>query len=222
MGVITLSALLVAGAGFYLFSRAFPNYKPGMKKLQADLKALLSELDGIQVELIPLNVKELEAFSTRQVEQSSRKRFTKTSKGAFVSIFEEPVFKYARRTYASGRGDAVAIAKTKKHQFSYLERPKFVQFVVDDQVLGAYDPKTGTLTGARSKKPIAQLDRSHPEQNLLTIHGREVASMNKLSAPEKGKLSQRVFDYVVSSLTAEEQALVKAVTIYELVALTGD
>ena len=68
-----------------IFSRAFPNYKPGMKKLQADLKALLAELDTIQVELIPLNVKELEGFSTRQIEQSARKRFTKTMKGAFVS-----------------------------------------------------------------------------------------------------------------------------------------
>jgi len=221
MGVITLSALLVAGTGFYIFSRAFPNYKPGGKKLQSDLKLLLAELDTLQVELIPLNNKELEGFSTRQTDTSVKKRFTKTSKGVYVSIFEEPVFKYAIRTYASKKGDAVILAKTQNRQFSYLEKAKVVQFVIDEQVLGSYDPASGALTGARSKKVIAQLDRSRVEQDLLSIQGREVASMNKLKSSEKGKLSQRVFEYVINNLSAEEQAIVKAIAIYELVKLNN-
>ena len=221
MGVVTLSALLVAGAGFYLFSKAFPNYQPGMKKLQADLKKLMADLDTILVELIPLSTKELEALSTKQVSYSSKKRITKNSKGAFVTIFEEAAFKYAAREYASKKKDSVIIAKTYKRQYSFLNKGKKVQIVIDEQILGSYDPEIGILTGNRSKKPIAELDRSKPEQYSLRIKGKEMASMLRLEATADKGLSKRVFEYVVDNLTPEQQAIIEALTIYELVSMSN-
>lgn len=220
MGVIALSALLVAGTGFYIFAKAFPNYQPGQKKIQADLKKLMLEVDSILVDLIPINVKELEALSTSQVENTSKGRGTKNAKGAFVSIFEEAVFKYAYRAYASKKKDSILIAHTKKRRYTFMAKGHQVRIVIDDQVLGNFDTKTGILSGANTKKNMAMLDKSRPDQWMIKIKNREVASMNRLELTDKG-LSKRVFEYVVDGISVEEQAIIMAITIYELVTLAN-
>lgn len=221
MGIITLSALLIAGTGFYLFSKSFPGFRAGIKKLQSDLGKLTAILDTINVELIPVNSKELEALSTSQVESSSKGRGAKNSKGAFVSIFEEPLIKYAYKGYGRNNADMVMMAMAGKHRYAYLGKGNKVQIVVDEQVLGTYDPEAGILSGKRTQKPVAVLDRSRPEQNLISIRGKEVASMHKLHATASQGLSKRVFEYVVDQLTAEEQVALIAIVIYELVQFTN-
>lgn len=219
MGVIALSALLVAGTGFFIFSRAFPNYRPGQKKLQADLDKLMQELDSITIDLVPVDVKELEALSTTQLQYSARTRITKNVKGAFVTIFEEGIFKYAYRQYASGKKDNVLLALTKKHQFAFLTKSNKTQVVVDDQVLGQLDQAGSILYGAKSKQPIAKIDKSRAEQWSIEINGREVASMNVIKEIREKGLSERVFEYVVNGISAEEQAIIMVLVISELVQL---
>lgn len=219
MGVIALSALLVAGTGFFIFSRAFPNYRPGQKKLQADLEKLMQELDSITIDLVPIDVKELEALSTSQVQYNARTRVTKNVKGAFVTIFEEGIFKYAYRQYASGKKDNVLLALTKKHQFAFLTKSNKTQVVVDDQVVGQLDQAGSTLYGAKSKKPIAKIDKNRAAQWSIEINGREVASMNVIKEIREKGLSERVFEYVVNGISAEEQAIIMVLVINELVQL---
>ncbi|HKK76543.1 MAG TPA: hypothetical protein VJ953_15820 [Saprospiraceae bacterium] len=219
MGVIALSALLLAGTGFFIFSRAFPNYRPGQKKLQADLKKLMQELDTITIDMVPIDVKELEALSTSQVQYNARTRVTKNVKGAFVSIFEEGIFKYAYRQYASGKKDNVLLAMTHNHQFAFLTKSNKTQVVVDEQVVGQLDQQAGILYGAKSKQPIAQIDKTKAEQWSIKINEREVASMNVIKEVREKGLSERVFDYVVNGISAEEQAIIMVLIINELVQL---
>lgn len=221
MGVIALSALLVAGTGFYLFSRTFPNYRPGQKKLQADLEKLMLEVDSITVDLIPINVKELEALSTTQVQHSAKTRVTKIAKGAFVSIFEEAIFKYAFRQYSSGKKDNVLLALSHKRRYAFLTKNKKTQVVIDDQVLGQLDQEASVLYGAKSKKPIAWIDKSKNEKWSVYIKDREVASMNIIQATNEKGLSKRVFEYVVNGLSAEELAIIMVLVINELVFLAN-
>lgn len=218
MGVIALSALLVAGTGFFLFAKALPNRAPGQKRLQADLTKLITEIDGIDAELIPINVKELEALSTSQVESNTKSR-SKISKGTFVTIFEEGVFKYAYRSYASKKKDSVLVAKTLKRQYTFMTKGDHVRMIVDDQVLGDYDIQTNNLNGAKTKNKIATLEKFRPEQWMLKIKNREVASMNALEIMNDKGLSKRVFEYVVDGISPEEKAVIMAITIYELVTL---
>ena len=215
MGVVALSALLVAGTGFYLFARTFPNFKPGMKKLQADLTILKKEMDTLSIDLVPTSTKELEALSTSQTQNAARKRFTVNGKGVFMTIFEEGLFKYAYREYNAKRGDLIIMAETEKRAFAYLGQKGQIKIVVDDQVMGIYDMATKILQSPKNKRMIAQIDSSSAEQDLLKIKGRDVASMNKLTKA----LSKRVFEYVVDGLSAEERAIIVAVTIFELVTL---
>lgn len=221
MGVIALSALLLTGTGFFLFARAFPNYRPGQKKLQADLKRLMAELDSIAIELLPINVKELEALSTLQKEYSNRGGVTRKVKGAFVSIFEEGIFKYAYRQYGSGAKDHVLLALTQGHRFAFLTKNHLSQVVVDEQPLGQLNQQEGVLYGTRSKQPIARINKANDSQWSIEIQGREVASMNVIRQVRDKGLSERVFDYVVNGLSAEEVAVVLALTINELVHLAA-
>lgn len=190
-----------------------------MKKLQADLAILQKELDTMTIDLVPTSTKELEALSTSQTQNAARKRFTANSKGVFMTIFEEGLFKYAYRAYNAKRGDFIIMAETEKRSFSYLAQKGQVKMVIDDQVLGIYDIATKMLHSAKNKKVIAQVNTAKAEQNLLRIKGRDVASMNKLSATDAKSLSQRVFEYVVDGLSAEERATIVAITIFELVTL---
>ena len=220
MGVIALSALLVAGTGFFLFAKALPNRAPGQKKLQADLTKLIAEVDGIDVELIPINIKELEALSTSQLAANTRSR-SKVANGVFISIFEEPVFKYAYRAYAAKKKDSVLVAKTLKRQYTFMTKGDHVRIIVDDQVLGDYDLQTNNLNGPKTKNKIAALEKFRPEQWMLKIKNREVASMNRLELSTEKGLSKRVFEYVVDGISPEEQAVIMALTIYELVTLAN-
>ena len=115
----------------------------------------------------------------------------------------------------------VMMAMAGKRRYAFLGKGNKVQIVVDEQVLGSYDPETGILSGKRTQKPVATLDRSRPEQNLISIKGKEVASMHKLRASQSQNLSKRVFEYVVDQLSAEEQVVLIAIVIYELVRFTN-
>lgn len=218
MGVIALSALLVAGTGFFLFAKALPSRAPGQKKLQSDLKKLIEEVDAIDIDLIPVNVKELEALSTSRMEPNTRSR-SKIMKGAFVSIFEEAIFKYAYRSYASKKRDSVLVAKTLKRQYTFMTKGDQVRIIVDDQILGDYDIPTNNLNGAKTKKKIAGLEKFRQDQWMLKVQNQEVASMNRLEMSDEKGLSKRVFEYVVDGISPEQKAVIMAITIYELVTL---
>jgi hypothetical protein len=146
---------------------------------------------------------------------------TKNAKGAFVSIFEEVVFKYAYRSYASKKKDSIILAHTYTRRYTFMAKGHQVRMVIDDQVLGNFDTKTGILSGANTKKNIAMLDKSRPDRWMVKIKNREVASMNRLELITDKGLSKRVFEYVVDGISMEEQAIIMAITIHELVTLAN-
>jgi len=109
MGLFALSTLLVAGAGVYLLSKAFPNFQPGNKKIQSDLKVMREELKAITNDLIPLSPKELELLSLQVSDTTSKKGFVKNYKGKIQTIFHEPVAAYYYRKYLSRGGAESAL-----------------------------------------------------------------------------------------------------------------
>ena len=76
MGILALSAIMVAGAGFYLFSKSFPNFKPGDKKIQVDLKAIRKAVLDAMPDLSPLRMEDLESLSSKEIDKSVKKRVT--------------------------------------------------------------------------------------------------------------------------------------------------
>ena len=217
MGILAISAIMVAGAGFYLFSQSFPNFKPGEKKIQADLKTIRQEVLKSTPDLTPMRTEELESLSSKEMDKSIKKRATTDQRGVFVTIFEEPAAAYYHRKYLSNKRDALIFAKTYHHEYTYWIKGDEVNLVIDQQPLGVYNEKTGELIGARSQKMIAKLDKSKPAKMEMTIQGRAVGNIVAPRPGGKDTLSQRCFDFVRNDLTKEEEAILLAIAIFEMV-----
>ena len=220
MGILALSAIMVAGAGFYLFSKSFPNFKPGDKKIQADLKAIRKEVLDAMPDLSPLRMEDMESLSSKEIDKSVKKRVTTDQRGVFVTIFEEPAAAYYHRKYLSNNRDALLFAKTYHHEYNFWIKGDEANLVIDQLPVGVYNEKTGVLVGARSQKMIAKLDKSKPEKMAMTIQGRNVGNIVMPRPGAKDNLSQRCFDFVRNDLTKEEEAILLAIAIYEMVERT--
>lgn len=217
MGILAISAIMVAGAGFYLFSQSFPNFKPGEKKIQADLKAIRQEVLKTMPDLTPLRTEDLESLSSKEMDKSVKKRATTDQRGVFVTIFEEPAAAYYYRKYLSNKRDALLFAKTYHHEYNYWIKGDEINLAIDQQQLGVYNEKTGVLIGARSQKMIAKLDKAKPEKMEMTIQGRAVGNIVVPRPGAKDTLSQRCFDFVRNDLSKEEEAILLAIAIFEMV-----
>jgi hypothetical protein len=217
MGIFALSTLLVAGAGIYLFSKVFPNFQPGNNKVQADFMALKAELAEQEVELTPVNYKELELLAIEDARHSRRKGITTNVRGQLVTIFHEPLVLYAYKRYLSTGGeDAVLYAKTSAHEFFYWIKPKSAKIVVNDIFLGKLN-NDGILHGGKKDRMIAKIQRQEEEYAPIIIEGREAASLSQVESRRGANLSNRAFGYVREQLSAEETVIVLAIAIHELV-----
>jgi len=212
MGLLALSALLVAGTGFFLFAKAIPNLNVGQKKVHKDLQMMQEEVQEIFSDPVALDKSDLDILSYHIADFDRKKRFTKKVKGVITSIFEEPMVGFFYRRY--NKTDGLLYAKTKNRSFYFWEKKGEARVVIDEQVLGSYRYDSGVLVGEQSGKMVAKLDKENPDRRPLIIQGREVASIQLVSA---GDVLQRVFDFTASGLSTEEEAIIIALTVFEIV-----
>lgn len=219
MGIITLVTLISAGAGAYMLSKAIPNFQPGNKKIQADLRALKDEVLQLVNELVPIDLEELELFSHDQVNQSLKKGMSPKLKGVYTSIYHEPIFAYGMKKYVSSKNDnAILFGKTAKHEFYYRIKKGEVTLVIDNQLIGTIR-ENGVLYGAKSKRMIAQLNRDQASSTPVIVKEREVASItNNVIPTQKGKSpGKRAFEFVKNDISKEETLLLLAFALLEFV-----
>lgn len=221
MGVLALSALILAGAGFVLFAQSAPNFMPGQKKVLSDLKQIREEVLAISEELAPVKNEDLETLSSKEVASVVKKRLVTNHKGIFVTIFDEHAVAYYCRRYLSGKNDALVFAKTTRHEFFYWLHSGECEIVVDEQQVGNFNETTGQLLGARTKKTIAALEKKEGASAVIQIQGRQVARLAPLKPGAKDILSRRVFEFVKNDLSPEEEAIVMALAILEMIRNKG-
>lgn len=212
MGLLALSALLVAGTGFFLFAKTIPNLNINQKKVYKDLQMMQEEVQKILSDPVALDRSDLDILSYHIAHWDRKKRFSKQAKGVITSIFEEPMVGFFYRRY--NKKDGLLYAQTKHRSFYFWEKRGETRVVIDEQVLGSYRPATGILVGEQSGRMIAKVDKENPDRRPLLIQGREVASIQLTTASD---VLQRVFDFTASELSAEEEAILLALTVYEIV-----
>jgi hypothetical protein len=211
MGILALSALVVAGTGFWLFTRSLPGFKLTQKKVQKDLESMESDVRSFFHDPVKLDKNDLEILSYNVKSAERKKIGGKKWKATITSIFEEPVAGVSYRRY--NKKNALMVILTHQRAFYYWEKEKDVSIVIDDQVLGSYQPANGYLIGQRTGKMIAKLDKSVNDRHPLIIQGEEVASVK---IPKSSDLIQRVFDYTGNNLSAEEEAILLGLVLFEV------
>ncbi len=211
----TFITLAVAGAGAYMLSRVLRNFQPGNKKIMADLADIQSDMDKWAGELVPLTNEEIELFSFRQTNQSSKRGMTPTAHGVYTTIYHEPVLAYSYKQYAGKGRHALLYVRTAEHDYSYWMRPGGVQVVIDDQLVGTLK-ENGILYDAKKQRPLARINRGADELMPILIRDREVGSLVRPTPEAAKEASPRAFQFVKSDLNPEERSLLIALAAYEL------
>lgn len=218
MGLFALSTLLVAGAGVYLLSKAFPNYQPGNKKIQADLKMMREEMKAMADDLIPLSSKELELISLQAADTSVKKGFVKNYKGKIQTIFHEPVAAFYYRQYLSkGKSEsALLFIQMMDQQYYYWIKPKETRVVVNDQFLGIIKDDTKIYAGKKETLK-GYINKQKEDYWPILVEEKEVASFVTAAKAGNKDLTQRAFEYVGNDLSKEEKAVLLAFTFLEII-----
>ncbi|NUQ24810.1 MAG: hypothetical protein HUU34_12730 [Saprospiraceae bacterium] len=216
MAILTILTLIVAVIGVVLLTQVMKLFQPGERKMQQEVNNMRLDMQKWVGELVPIDKKELELFSLSQIKQVLRKRWTTSAKGIFTTIYNEPIIAYSYKQFLGRGRHALLYARSASHEYAFWIRPKGVQVVIDNKLVGTY--KDNTLLSAKSGKPIAIL-QPETQNSLLPvrINNREVGSLVSAN-PAAGKgLSQRAFEFLKNDITEEEETLLLALSVLELV-----
>lgn len=216
MGVTLAMATIVAlaGSGIYLGLKTFENYNPGKKKIQKDLQLLKNELAPLVEGLVPWTDEEMKQLSLNNVKGKNSKGVTHTKKGVLTTIYHEPLLAWVYRKYVSSKENALAFARTTKHEFTYRTKKNRTDVVVNNQLIGQIDEE-GILYPMKGGKPIGRINRNATGQGLpITINEREVGRMNDPKHPVGA--NPRAFK-VVSQMDGNAEQIFLAIAIFELI-----
>jgi hypothetical protein len=183
-------------------SRAFPNFQPGNKKIQADLKLMREELKAISHDLIPISPKELELISLQTSDTSSKKGFVKNYKGKVQTIFHEPVASYFYRQYLSrGKSESgLLFIQMLDQQYYYWIKPKEIRVVINDQFLGVIKDHTKLYAGKKETLK-AYINKEKNDYWPIVVEEKEIAGFSSGSKVANKNLTQRAYEFVINDLS---------------------
>lgn len=216
MAFLTILLLAITVGGLGLLFTVLTKFSPGEKRIREELKRMQADMDEWVEELVPIDRKELELFSLTQIKNSIKKRFTTSGKGIYTTIFEEPIVAYSYKKYLGKNAHALLYCRTAEHEYAYWIRPKGVQVVIDNKLVGTYKDN-GVLYGAESKKMLARINRENKKLSPVVVGEREVASVVKALPAAKNDISARAFQFVREDLTEEEEMLLLSISLLEMV-----
>jgi len=216
MAFLTILLLLITLGALGLLFTVLTKFNPSEKRIREELKNMRTEMDSWTEELVPIDRKEIELFSLSQIKTSIKKRLTTSGKGIYTTIFEEPIVAYSYKKFLGKNPHALLYCRTAEHEYAYWIRPKGVQVVIDNQLVGTYK-SDGILYSPDQKEKLAQVKRHDQAISPVLIGEREVASMVKALPPGKGEVSPRAFQFVREDLTEEEEKLLLSLSLLEMV-----
>lgn len=217
MAFLTILLLAITVGGLGLLFTVLTKFSPGEKRIREELKRMQADMDGWVGELVPIDRKELELFSLTQIKNSVKKRFTTSGKGIYTTIFEEPIVAYSYKKYLGKNAHALLYCRTAEHEYAYWIRPKGVQVVIDNKLVGTFKEDKGVLYSAQSKKMLARINRDDKKMSPIVVGEREVASVVKALPAAKADISARAFQFVREDLTEEEEKLLLSISLLEMV-----
>jgi hypothetical protein len=212
--MIYLAALtaLVAAGGVGLLSVILKNRWPGKNKISTALEALKKETMAIAGELVPIGKEELEDFSSKQIHRSFKKGMVISAKGAFTTIFHEPLMAYSYKKFLGGSAwqNALLYIMTDKHEFTYWLQKSGTEIFIDGNRVGTFKIDK-VLYGAKRKKPLAYVGTPKNELTPIFVYKKEMGSMTTKTTMGKD-LGARAFQFLKDDYTREEQLLFLAIT----------
>ncbi len=211
--VMLFIAVFSAGGLVYMIFRFLSNLNPGRKKISEDIDAMRTEIEQWYKDLVPWDAEEMKLLSFSQINQSISKRFGKTAKGIFTSIYHEPLFAYAYKKYFASSKTSILYARTSHHEYVYKINNKQTTILIDNQKVGVLD-ENGALRGGKNNRLLARINRSNELYSPVMVNNREVASLVNPSL--SGRETPRALEFV-HDMAPKEEAVFLSLAIHELV-----
>lgn len=208
MGIITITTLLVTGAGAFMLWKLIPGISPGEKRVQNDFKELKKEIKESPMELVPIQKKELDLLSPRVFSLKGRKQ----KSGFFGTVFEEPVAQFSGIRYGSAHHDGAWLIQLANMELLYWRKKKETRLVIDKTFVGIID-ELGNLKSAKGEI-LAQVQPLKGEYIPLVMKGNEVAGIFNPKKDAEGELTSRMFHFIDDNLEGNQLVLVLAMTYY--------
>lgn len=204
-------ATVAAFVGIYRFRLL---YNPDKATIRRDLEKMRAELQSWSKELVPITKEELEQFSTNLIRYTKSKRFIRTARGIFTSIYHEPLVAWTYRRYRSSKSNGLLLALTTDAEYVYRIRPDRVEFAVNNEFIGVYYWKEGILrTPDRKGIPLALLKPAENDLLSVWVGERELASLPV--RPDLSKPNPRALEYL-QDVNPEEKHLLLSLTMFHL------
>lgn len=210
--LLILSALAAAGLVYFIY-KSISNLTPNRSKINEDIEEMRSEISNWYKDLVPWDKEEMKLLSFSQVNNLLRKRFGKSAKGIFTSIYHEPLIAYNFKKYFASSKKAVLYARTSHHEYIYKVEGDQTTVLIDNQKVGVLD-KQGALRGGKNNRLLAQINRTTEVLSPVMVNNREVASLVNPSLSDKE--NPRALEFV-HDMAPKEEAVFLSLAIHELV-----
>lgn len=208
MGIITITTLLVTGAGAFMLWKLIPGISPGEKRVQSDFRAIKKEIKESLMDLVPIQKKELDLLSPRIFNLKGRKR----KSGFFGTVFEEPVAQWAGIRYGSAHHDGAWVIQMANMELLFWRKKKQTRLVIDKTFIGTID-EIGNLKSPKGEI-LAQVQPLKGEYIPLVMQGSEVAGVFDPQKDAEGELTSRMYHFIDDQLEGNQLVLVLALTYY--------
>jgi hypothetical protein len=133
-------------------------------------------------------------------------------KGAFFSVYSEPMFTYAYKSYIKGGLFELYFASTLQHQFIYQRQKSRTDFFIDGQHVGYLTPDW--LMYSQRKRLLGRRNRFSDTYFTIIIWDKEVAHMRDPARVDR--VNTRAFD-ILDRLNEQEELLLMAMAFLTMI-----
>lgn len=213
MGLLALSALILVGSGFILMKNNLSALKPGSKKIEDIFLQLDQAVPLTQNELAPLGEINIELLSANELKGVSKSKVSGIEVGVIATLFEEAGIAFAVKKFGAADFKALVVAKDKNHVYRFLFKSNEIEVVIDNQALGVFLMDEKVLKGIRTGATLLYLKEHHSQGRSLYIQDREMVLFPKDIFKDAKQISKRAFIVLNQSISAEEQAMILAISM---------
>jgi hypothetical protein len=187
---------------------------PAKDRMPADLQDLKRQAARFEAALIPWGKSEIELLSLNKAYEKVNKKKEYEVTGAFVSIYQEPLFGYGYKLYTDDEGHGVLYACTKGNEFFFRIFPKEADVQINGNVLGKI--MDGKLFGTDGRMLANFLNNRLEGYTSIIISNKDAGHiLNRDSF--NNDVNPRALDLVDTNLDADELRIFLAMTIWKVV-----
>ena len=198
--------------------RVVLGFAPSSRRIKKDLERMRQETQDWFMALIPWQEeKEMELLSLNNEKKWVKQTWDKFQKGVFQSIYNEPMFTYAYKSYTRSGKDALLLVRTKEHEYLYRIRKKRTDVIVDGKFVAVITPEA-QMYSASSRRLLARISQVSSEYFGVFVWEKEVGHL--LNPDKVDRVNPRAF-LILEKLDENEELLFLSISLIEVVLRTN-